>query len=166
MQHGETSTVQLENYDPIIIKEMCFDESHNWKTAIEGYRLFRRDRQGSRVRVISFCVKKWIDSEELPVRNSHKQVESLWIKIKEQTNKGHLVVGVCYRPPDQGEPADKAFLLQLQEASHSQALIPMGDLNHPNVCWGRHATQQAVINPGDSWSTSRKTLRPRYWTKQ
>ncbi|GAB0204009.1 mitochondrial enolase superfamily member 1 [Grus japonensis] len=38
-------------------------------------------------------------------------------------------------PPDQGEPIDKAFLLQLQEASCLQALILLGDFNHPDICW-------------------------------
>ena len=42
-------------------------------------------------------------------------------------------VGVCYRPPDQGEPTDKAFFLQLQEASCSQALIQLEDFNHPDI---------------------------------
>ena len=59
----------------------------------------------------------------------------MWVKIKDQSSKGHLVVGVCYMPRDQGEPVDKAFLLQLQEVPHSQALVLMGDFNHPDVCW-------------------------------
>ncbi|KAK4811192.1 hypothetical protein QYF61_019823 [Mycteria americana] len=37
--------------------------------------------------------------------------------------------------PDQGEDVDEAFLLQLQEASCSQALILLGDFNHPDICW-------------------------------
>jgi len=45
------------------------------------------------------------------------------------------VVGVYYRLPDQGEPTDKDFFLQLQEASHSQSLVVLGDFNHPNICW-------------------------------
>ena len=45
------------------------------------------------------------------------------------------MVGVYYRPPNQGEPTDEAFLLQLQEASHSQALILLRDFNHPIICW-------------------------------
>ena len=45
------------------------------------------------------------------------------------------MVGVCYRPPDQEEAADKAFLLQLQEVLRSQALVLMGDFNHPDICW-------------------------------
>jgi len=45
------------------------------------------------------------------------------------------VVAVCYRPPDQGETVDEAFLLQLQEASCSQALVLMGDFSHLDICW-------------------------------
>ena len=30
---------------------------------------------------------------------------------------------------------DEAFLLQLQELSRSQALVLMGDFNHPDICW-------------------------------
>jgi len=44
-------------------------------------------------------------------------------------------VGVYYRPPDHGEPIDEAFFLQLQEASHSQSLILLGDFNHPAIYW-------------------------------
>jgi len=40
---------------------------------------------------------------------------------------------VYYRPPDQGDPTDKAFFLQLQDASDSQALILLGDFNHPDL---------------------------------
>ena len=43
--------------------------------------------------------------------------------------------GVCYRPPDQEEAVDEAFLLQLQEVLSSQALVLMGDFNHPDICW-------------------------------
>ena len=56
-------------------------------------------------------------------------------KIQDWSSKGHVVVGVCCRTPDQGEPVDEAFLLQLQEVSCLQALILMGDFNHPDICW-------------------------------
>ena len=45
------------------------------------------------------------------------------------------MVDVYYRPLDQGQPTDEAFLFQLQEASHSQALVLLGDFNHPDFCW-------------------------------
>ena len=69
------------------------------------------------------------------LKNSNVQVESLWVKTRDQANKGNFVVGVYYRPPDQGEEADEEFFLQLQEASCSQALILIGDFNHPDIRW-------------------------------
>jgi len=64
----------------------------------------------------------------------------LWIKIRDQIYKGHPVVGVCYRPQDQREPVDKAFLLQLQEALHlhNGELVLKGDFNHPDICWEKN----------------------------
>lgn len=52
------------------------------------------------------------------------------MKIRDQTNKGYLVVMVYYRLPDQAEPIDEAFFLQLQAALRSQALILVGYFNH------------------------------------
>jgi len=53
----------------------------------------------------------------------------------EHANKENLVVGVYYRPFDQREDVNNAFLVQLQEASHPQALILLGDFSHPDICW-------------------------------
>jgi len=36
--------VLLESYDLISITETWWDESHDWNVALDGYRLFRRDR--------------------------------------------------------------------------------------------------------------------------
>jgi len=97
--------------------------------------MFRRGRWGKRGRSAALYINKWIECEELSLKNSHKQVESLWVRISDRGNKGNFVVGVYYRPPGQGEPTDEAFFLQLQEASCSQALIQLGDFNHSNICW-------------------------------
>ena len=69
--------VQLGEYDLIAIMETWWNEWHDWNTPIEDYRLFRRDRQGRRGGGVVLCVRKWIDCEELCLRNSHDQVESL-----------------------------------------------------------------------------------------
>lgn len=69
------------------------------------------------------------------MRNSHDQIESLWVKIKDRSSKRHLVAGVCYRPPDQEEAVDKAFLLQLKKVLRLWALVLMGDFNHRDICW-------------------------------
>lgn len=57
--------------------------------------------------------------------------------------------GIYYRSPDQGGPVDKPFLLHLQEASHSQALILMGDFNDLDICW-----ESNKVN----WEESRRLL--------
>ena len=92
-QEEPETVAQLENYDLTAITETWSDESHNWNTLTEDYRLFRRDRQGRRGSRVAFYVRKWIDCKELCLRNSHDQVESLWVKIKDQSSKEHLVVG-------------------------------------------------------------------------
>ncbi|GAB0180505.1 hypothetical protein GRJ2_000515800 [Grus japonensis] len=65
--------------------------------------------------------------------------ESLWVRIKGTAGAGDIIVGVCYRPPDQGDQVDEAFYIQIEAASRSQALVLMGDFNHPDICWRDNA---------------------------
>ncbi|KAJ7414830.1 mitochondrial fission process protein 1 [Willisornis vidua] len=78
------------------------DDFHDWSGAINGYRLFRRDWGGRRDGEVALYIKSWIECEELSLKNSHEQVKSLWVRIKDQGNKENLVVGVYYRLLDQG----------------------------------------------------------------
>ncbi|PKU49574.1 rna-directed dna polymerase from mobile element jockey-like [Limosa lapponica baueri] len=41
--------VQQKNYDVVTITETWWDDSHDWSAALDGYKLFRRDRQGEEV---------------------------------------------------------------------------------------------------------------------
>lgn len=77
--------------------------------------------------------EKWIDCRELPLSISSDWIESLWIKIRDPSSKVYLVIRVYYRLPDQGEPVEEAFLLQLQGVSRLQSLILMGSFNHPDI---------------------------------
>ncbi|GAB0189153.1 mitochondrial enolase superfamily member 1 [Grus japonensis] len=61
--------------------------------------------------------------------------ESLWVRIKRRAWARDIIVGVCYRPPDQGDRADEALYRQIEAASRSQALVLMGDFNNPDICW-------------------------------
>ncbi|GAB0188477.1 hypothetical protein GRJ2_001313000 [Grus japonensis] len=61
--------------------------------------------------------------------------KSLWVRIKGRAGTGDTIVRVCYRPPDQEDRKDEAFYRQIRAASHSQALVLMGDFNHSNICW-------------------------------
>ena len=54
---------------------------------------------------------------------------------------GDTVVDVYYRPHDQEEEVDEAFYRQLKAASQSQALVLMGDFNHPDISWEDHTVR-------------------------
>lgn len=43
---------------------------------------------------------------------SEQQVESSGVKIRDGTNRGHVVAGVYYTLPEEREPVHEAFLLQ------------------------------------------------------
>ncbi|KAG6931740.1 hypothetical protein G0U57_001044 [Chelydra serpentina] len=101
---------------------------------MDGYKLFRKDRQGRKGGGVALYVREQYDCSELQYETAEKP-ESLWIKLRSVSNKGNVVVGVCYRPPDQGDEVDEAFFQQLTEVTRSQALVLMGDFNHPDICW-------------------------------
>lgn len=63
---------------------------HNWSIETDGYKLFRRDRQGRRGEDIAFCVKEWIDCTELSLNISNELVESLRAKIRGKPTKETL----------------------------------------------------------------------------
>ncbi|GAB0209576.1 hypothetical protein GRJ2_003423300 [Grus japonensis] len=79
---------------------------------------------------------------ELHLGMDEELTESLWVRIKGSTGAGDIIVGVCYRPPDQGDQADEALYRQMEAASRSQALVLMGDFNHPDICWRDNAAER------------------------
>lgn len=99
----------------------------------------------------------------MSLKKSHDQVESLWVKIKEQTSKGQLVIRVCYNPLI-GELVDEAFLLQPQEVLCSQAVILVG-ISTIQISAGKEI-QWTANNPGDSSNPLRITSQLRYWIDQ
>ncbi|XP_065411777.1 uncharacterized protein LOC135973241 [Chrysemys picta bellii] len=134
-KQGELEVLaQSGNYDVIGITETWWDNSHDWSTVMDGYKLFRKDRQGRKGGGVALYVREEYDCSELRYETAEKP-ESLWIKLRSVSNKGDVVVGVCYRPPDQGDEVDEAFFWQLAEVARSQALVLMGDFNHPDICW-------------------------------
>jgi len=57
------------------------------------------------------------------------------VRIGRKANKADIVVGVCCRPPNQDEEADKIFCKQLGGVSQLLALVLVWDFNLPDVCW-------------------------------
>ncbi|CAM4495102.1 unnamed protein product [Caretta caretta] len=126
--------VMSRNYDVIGITETWWDNSHDWSTVMDGYKLFRKDRQGRKGGGVALYVREQYDCSELRYETAEKP-ECLWIKFRSVCNKSDVVVGVCYRPPDQGDEVGEAFFRQLAEATRSHALVLMGDFNFPDICW-------------------------------
>jgi len=51
------------------------------------------------------------------------KVECLWVKTRGKTNEAEILLGVCYRPPNQDEEVCEVFYKQLTEVSQSLALV-------------------------------------------
>ncbi|PKU32511.1 mitochondrial fission process protein 1 [Limosa lapponica baueri] len=125
----------MENYVLIAVTETWWDESHYWSMVIDGYKLFKRVRQGRRGGGVALYAKTRIDCVELSFKSSNAQVKSLWVEIRHQVNEGKFMVGVYYRPSDQGDEVDEEFILQLQKPSCLQAPVWIADINHLDICW-------------------------------
>jgi len=102
---------------------------------MEGYKLFGKDRRGRRGGGVALYVNDQLECMKLRLGMDEEPIKSLWVKIKGRARTGDIIVGVCYRPSDKEDQADKALYRQTGAASCSQALILMGNFNHPNICW-------------------------------
>ncbi|KAJ7425696.1 mitochondrial fission process protein 1 [Pitangus sulphuratus] len=109
--------VQQESYEVVAITETWWDDSHDWSAAMDGYELFRKDRQGRRGGGVALYVRESLDSVELEVTND--KVECLWTRIRGKANKADILMGVCYRPSNQDDEGDELFYKQLADVSKS-----------------------------------------------
>ncbi|KAK4808570.1 LOW QUALITY PROTEIN: hypothetical protein QYF61_009873 [Mycteria americana] len=100
---------------------------------MDGYKLFRRDRQGRRGGGVALYVRECFDCVELG--DYDDKVKCLWVRVRGKAKKADTLLGVCYRPPNQDKEADEAFCKQLAGVSQSLALVLMGNFNLPDVCW-------------------------------
>lgn len=48
--------------------------------------------------------------------------------------KANILLGNCYRPPNQDEGTDEVFCDQLAEVVQSLASVLVGDFNLPDIC--------------------------------
>ncbi|GAB0207157.1 hypothetical protein GRJ2_003181300 [Grus japonensis] len=133
--------VCLQGYDFIGITETWWDSSYDWSVGMEGYRLFRKDRQGRQGGDVTLYVDDQLECMELHLGMEEELTESLWFRIKGRAGAGDIIAGVCYRPPDREDRADEALYRQIGAASRSQALVLMGDFNHPDICWRDNAAE-------------------------
>jgi len=86
--------VSSQNHEIIGINETWWNDSHDWSAGIQGYRLFRRDRQSRRCGGVALYVRERFDCIALTV--SGDVVESLWVRIRGMENNGDVIVDVCH----------------------------------------------------------------------
>ena len=76
------------------------------------------------------------------VETNDSDIECLWATIKGKANKADILLGVCYRPPSQGEEVDNLFYKQLDNVSGSSALVLVGKFKLPDICWELHRAKK------------------------
>jgi len=69
--------------------------------------------------------------------------------MRGQANKAYILLGVCYRPPNQDDEVDEVFYKRLAEVSQLLALVLVGDFNLLDICWKYNAAD---------WKQSRRFL--------
>ncbi|KAK4806911.1 hypothetical protein QYF61_012632 [Mycteria americana] len=83
---------QPESYDVIGITETWWENSHDWKTTMDGYKLFWKDRKGRRGGGVALYVKEKFESMEVSYGDHKSSTECLWIKIRGIITKGDLML--------------------------------------------------------------------------
>ena len=64
---------------------------------------------------MALYIKDCFDVEEFGVEND--KVECLMVRSRGKACRGNILVGVCYRQPNQDEEMDEAFYEQLAEVT-------------------------------------------------
>ena len=77
-----------------------------------------------------------LECTELCLGMDEEPTEAMWVRIKGRAGTEDIIVEVYYRLPDQEDGAVQALYRQIGAASCSQNLLLMGDINHPDLCWG------------------------------
>jgi len=68
---------------------------------------------------MQFCIALYVSNcfDRLELNDDDNRVGCLWVRIRRKAKKADIVVGVCYRPPDQNEEPDGIFYKQLGDFS-------------------------------------------------
>ena len=65
--------------------------------------------------MVALYVRECFDC--LEINDGDDRVGCLWVRIRERANKADILVGVCYRLPNQDEETDETFNKKLGAVS-------------------------------------------------
>lgn len=72
---------------------------------------------------------------ELCLRMDKMSTKSLWVKIKGRAGTVDVIVGFCYKPPNQECGVDEVLYRQIIATSNLRTLALIGDFNHGDIRW-------------------------------
>uniref|UniRef100_K7EWV1 Endonuclease/exonuclease/phosphatase domain-containing protein n=1 Tax=Pelodiscus sinensis TaxID=13735 RepID=K7EWV1_PELSI len=135
--------VQEVKPDIIGITETWWNTRHDWSTGIEGYVLFRKDRNKGKGGGVALYIKDEVDCKEIKSDRMEK-TESVWAKItlgkKTIRSSPGIVLGVCYRPPGSNLDMDRDLFNVFNEVNAHGNCVIMGDFNFPDIDWRTSAS--------------------------
>ena len=85
-----------EGYDIIGVTGTWWDTSNDGRIAMDGYKLFRKDRQGRRGGGVALYIKENLECIKVDYGACKCSIECLWVKVKGVISKQDLTVGICY----------------------------------------------------------------------
>jgi len=116
--------------------------TETWATAeitdreldIEGYIMYRRDRQQGKGGGVILYVTERLVSTAYETSHTAEFSESVWSKVNLKNQE--LIVGVCYRSPASSEENNNRLLSLLENTTtvgKCARLLVMGDFNCPSI---------------------------------
>jgi len=133
------ATVQQDSYDLVTITETWWETLMTrvllWM-AISSSEGVGKERGGG----VALYVRDCFGCIEL--NNFGDKVKCLWVKLRGKASKADILLGVCYRPPNQDEEADEVFCKRLAEISQLIALVSVGDFDLADICWKHNAAER------------------------
>lgn len=108
--------------------------------SLDGYNIYRKDRQNQRGGGVCICIKNQVDGHSLICStsqdfNTTNPVDGLWLDI--QIDKIKIHVACIYRPGNTtSEEANTQMIAAIKESySKKNPTFILGDFNYPNINW-------------------------------
>uniref|UniRef100_K7F1V5 Endonuclease/exonuclease/phosphatase domain-containing protein n=1 Tax=Pelodiscus sinensis TaxID=13735 RepID=K7F1V5_PELSI len=135
--------VQEMKPDIIGITETWWNTRHDWSTGIEGYVLFRKDRNKGKGGGVALYINDEVDCKEIKSDGMEKS-ESIWanntLGKKTIRSSPRIVLGVCYRPPGSNLDVDRDLFNVFNEVNTYGNCVIMGDFSFPDIAWRTSAS--------------------------
>jgi hypothetical protein len=139
----EELEIYIENEKPHVIaitESWATTEIGDSEICINGYTLFRKDREGvKRGGGVLLYVKSDLPASLRTDIKSEQFRECVWCDINCGLEK--TLFGICYRPPD-SKAEDDEGLFQILSSVSNEPVVIMGDFNFPTINWELHSADE------------------------